>query len=469
MPSRSSGLSTEHRGIPMHGHTNFWAAVRQVLAGRSFLGLPSVGAPSFFRGITMQDIKADPAVPGDWPIGCAPSDELRRMVTAELRRRARCFDYDWPAFVDSGPAWTVAEIVHRRLVSRSAGLAPSEVPYTALVDRSQEVLTHWERHPDQRPSRAGFCAAQSRRALAGRVTQQAASAARAVRVMELVDGGLTNNAEISRRLGLHRSTVMRIRRRVRPAECPAVPARRPAFPAPDIAPHRRWPVVRFMSATGLVLDAEEARWLASIGDCYEAEGRVDELASALRASAAARVDSFGYLARCIVNRGDAWSVSPGLLADVAVWSGPSSLRYALHAIGAGYVARPLPYLRRVLASAVPSGRHAAPPECPVAFAVQLARSSAPNLAVPGADDAVAAEVDEHRSRHVNSYRRRFGRLPWDPPAGEEDSSAEDSCAGLGVSLGGDYLLRTVEQKSDRSSPAFPQGGCNGTSASSGCL
>ena len=56
------------------------------------------------------------------------------------------------------------------------------------------------------------------------------------------------------------------------------------------------------------------------------------------------------------NRGDSWTVTPQLLADVLTWAGQKSCEYALTAIGGGYVRRPLPYLRRTLQCAVSRGK-----------------------------------------------------------------------------------------------------------------
>ena len=98
----------------------------------------------------------------------------------------------------------------------------------------------------------------------------------------------------------------------------------------------------------MALDADDARWLADVGRCYQAEGREHELVYAIRASAGAVRDSWAYLQCCVANRGDAWTVTSQLLADVLTWAGEQSLQYALTAIGGGYVRRPLPYLRRTL-------------------------------------------------------------------------------------------------------------------------
>ena len=370
------------------------------------------------------------------PVSVVPYGELRELVAAQFRRECRDWDFDWDAFIADGPEWGIVEVVHRRAVQqgseRGFGLRPTDIPTDTVLTAVQDVIADWTEHHELRPTYEGFCQEQARRGEKGRETQQALAEQRAAQVLALVASGISNNAEIGRQVGVDRSTVGRIRRKadeVPSAVLQELVAPLP-FPAPEIPSNERWPAVQFMKQTGVVLDADQAHWLADMGRCYEAEGREDDLMAAIRSSAGEGVrDSWAYLQRCVSNRGDAWTVSPQLLADVLSWAGQKSLEYALCAIGGGYVRRPLPYLREVLADAVSSGRRPDGwPERPVAMAVGMARQSAPELVVIDADAAVAGEDTDRRTGHIESFRRRFGRLPWEPdPDVTEDT---DCCIGL---------------------------------------
>ena len=81
---------------------------------------------------------------------------------------------------------------------------------------------------------------------------------REVQVMELVSSGVENNAKIGRRLGIDRSTVMRIRRKKEASSCSSedVAVGAGAFAAPKLAPSERWPAVQFMKSTGVVLERD---------------------------------------------------------------------------------------------------------------------------------------------------------------------------------------------------------------------
>ena len=206
------------------------------------------------------------------------------------------------------------------------------------------------------------------------------------------------------------------------------------------------------------LDADDARWLADMGRCYEAEGRESELLDAIRASAGAVRDPWAYLQSCVANRGDAWTVTPQLLADVLTWSGQKSLEYALTAIGGGYVKRPLPYLRRTLQCAVSGGKRSSRrPERSVAMAVGMARQWAPEMVIVDADEAIAAEDAVKRVGYIESVRRRCGRLPWEPErvgetAAAVSSVALDRCIGLKGSWGDDINSKNLNYKNSESSP-----------------
>ena len=222
----------------------------------------------------------------------------------------------------------------------------------------RDVIAEWTGEPELRPTYEDFCQEQARRGEKGRETQRALAIQREAEVLALVASGISNNAEIGRQLGINRSTVGRIRGKAPVAlpealQVPAVPS---PFPAPEIPRVERWPVNQFMQQTGVMLDADQAYWLADIGRCYEAEGRVDELMHAIRASAGESVrDPWAYLQRCIINRGDAWTVDAQLLGDVLGWAGGDSLRHALTAIEGGYVRRPVAYLKRTLQYVVGDG------------------------------------------------------------------------------------------------------------------
>ena len=395
-----------------------------------------------------------------------PVDVLRELVQAQVRRECRRWDFDWDAFVADGPEWCITEVVHRRAVQqeqerdRGLDLRPTDIPTDSVLSAVRDVIAEWTNQPELRPTYDAFCQEQARRGDKGRETQQTLTLPRNAKILALVAEGVPD-AEIARRVGLHRSQVGRIRK----AAATAFPALQevgeaPSFPAPEIPAVERWPVVQFTKQTGVVLSPDDARWLADVGRCYEAEEREDELMHAIRSSAGPDVhDPWAYLQRCVVNRGDAWTVKPQLMADVLVWAGQQSLQYALVAIGGGYVRRPLPYLQRVLATAVareegPSGR----PERPVAMAVNLARQWVPELVVVDADEAIAVEDAGKRVGYVESFRQRFGRLPWDPePVRETAAELEtpdvpNRCIGLKGVRGDDINSKHLDCRNLESSP-----------------
>ena len=347
--------------------------------------------------------------------------------------------FDWSAFVVSKPEQRIGKAVQRRAVQQGLkrGLDGwcGDIPMMTAVGAVRDVITEWDHKPDLRPAASGFREEQARRGDKGREKQQKLAAKRKEQILALVEEGVSNNAEIGRRLRLGRSSVSRIRLKADNDVCTeqevpvSAQAEQYVFPADDIPPEERWPVVQFTNRTGVALDADEARWLADMGRCYVAEGREADLMDAIKASASARLDPWAYLQRCMSNRGDTWTVQAQLLADALVWAGETKLTYALGAIGAGSVMRPLPYLRQVLAEAAGRGKRAASSHhAPVAAAVGMARRLAGSLIVLDADTALAAEADKEQSRRsdlLQSFQQRWGRLPWEDEATSEDN--RDTC------------------------------------------
>ena len=360
---------------------------------------------------------------------------LINLAKAQIRRECRRLEFDWSAFVVSKTEQRIGKAVQRRAVQQGLkrGLDgwSGDIPMMTAVGAVRDVITKWDNEPDLRPAASGFREEQARRGEKGREKQQKLAARREEQVLALVAEGVSNNAEIGRRLRLGRSSVSRIRLKADNDVWsePEVPASSQAeqymFHTDDIPPEERWPVVQFTNQTGVALDADEAQWLADMGRCYVAEGREADLMDAIKASARARLDPWAYLQRCVSNRGDTWTVQAQLLADALVWAGETKLTYALGAIGAGSVMRPLPYLHRVLAQAANRGKRAdSSHQAPVAAAVGMAQRLAGNLIVLDADTAMAAEAEKDQSRRsdlLQSFQRRWGRLPWEDEATPEDN------------------------------------------------
>ena len=405
----------------------------------------------------------------DTPVSPVPYGELGRLAKAAICRECRPLGYDWSAFLADRPQWRVTEIVHRAALqaARVDGLdyGPADLPTDTVLTAVQSVIEDWTANPKRRPSEAGFLAAtaeyRANRAAAGERGRQARAAKTAERdrlILELAAAGVSD-AEIGRRVGLNRSSVGRIRRKAEatpepePAAIDLPEAEPTPFPAPELPARERWPVNQFRGQTGVALDGAAARWLADWGRCYEADGLESELMAAIRSSAGPEVrEPWAYLQQCIANRGDAWTVSPALLADVAIWGGTRALEYALTSIGGGYVTRPLAYLRAALRQAQARGRrHPNGPHNPVAQAVSLARRWAPALEIVGADAAVAAEAQAYQTRHLDSYRRRFGRLPWEPAEPDPPGDGENCCVGIGA-RGDDCLIPDLDSIAGESSP-----------------
>ena len=425
------------------------------------------GEPRGGRSLSAQ-VAADDVL-DDVCVSAVPYGVLRELVQAQVRRECRRNNFDWDLFVGDRPEWGITEVVHRRAVQqeRDRGLdcRPTDIPTDDVLTAVRDVIAEWTGQPTLRPTEADFHQEQARRGEKGRETQEKNAARRGAEVLALVADGVCNNAEIGRRLGVDRSTVSRIRRKADATLFTALQETEdastvsPSFPAPEIPPAERWPIIQFTNWTGVHLDADDARWLADMGRCYEAEGRESELIDAIRASAGAVRDPWAYLQRCVVNRGDAWTLTPQLLGDVLTWAGQKSLEYALTAIGEGYVKRPLPYLRRTLQCAVSRGkRSSGSPLRSVAMAVRMAKEWAPELVIVDADEAIAAEEAGNRTGYVEPVRRRFGRLPWEREPVRETAVGVDTvgvpnrCIGLKGLGGDDPNYQNLEYKNLESSP-----------------
>ena len=451
--------SSDHRQASVAGSPIVRSLVRDLDDPR--------GEPRGGRSLSAQVAAAD--VLDDVSVSAVPYGVLRELVQAQVRRECRRKNFDWDLFVGDRPEWGITEVVHRRAVQqeRNRGLdcRPTDIPTDDVLSAARDVIADWTRDPTLRPTEADFRQEQARRGVKGRESQEKNAARRGAEVLVLVADGVCNNAEIGRRLGVDRSTVSRIRRKADATSLSAlqetgeaaIPS--PPFPAPEIPPTERWPIVQFTRWTGVHLDSDGARWLADMGRCYEADGLESELIDAIRASAGAVRDPWAYLQRCVANRGDAWTLTPQLLGDVLTWAGQRSLQYALTAIGGGYVKKPLPYLRRTLQCAVSRGkRWSGSPLRSVAMAVRMARQCAPELVIVDADEAIAAEDAGNRTGYVEQVRRRFGRLPWEPEpvretaAGLETSDVPNRCIGLKGLRGDDSNYQDLEYRNLESSP-----------------
>ena len=373
------------------------------------------------------------------PVSVVSYGRLKELAQARVRRVVREMDFDWERFLDGKLEWSLTEVIHRKAMQdatrRGLDVRPTDVPTDTVLKAVRAVLEEMDADPALRPSEAGFRAEQARRGELGREAQSVEVREREAAVMKLVAGGVTKNTEIAEVVGVRPSTVGRIRKRVAEREQSAeqFEALKWVFPAEDVPAGEHWPAVQFVKQTGVYLDEDQARWICDIGRCYNAEGREADLMRQIQMSAGA-ADPWAYLERCVANRGDAWTVTAQLLADVLTWAGKQSLQYALTAIGGGYVSRPLPYLRRTLHCAVSAGqRPAGGPERPVAMALAMCRQWALDMVVVDADEAVAAEDAAARVGHIESYRRRFGRLPW-----EADEVAPDCCNGLNGVRGDEF-------------------------------
>ena len=380
------------------------------------------------------------------PVSVVGYGRLKELARARVRRVAREMGFDWERFLAGEPEWSLTEVVHRKAVQAAAGrgldVRPTDVPTDTVLKAVRAVLEEMDADPALRPSEAGFRAEQMRRGEVGRQSQQVKAEKRKAAVMELVASGVTKDPEIAKRLGIARSTVGRIRKRVAAAARAAeeVDALEWTFPAENVAAQERWPAVQFVKQTGVYLDEGQARSICDLGRCYEAEGRVDDLMHAIRASAGSDVrDPWAYLQRCVRNRGDAWTATPQLVADVLVWAGEESLRYALTVISGGYVQRPRAYLHRTLQYAVASGERAPGcPERPVAMAMAMCRQWAPELVVDGVAVAVDAEAEASRIGYVRT--------------GPEPVASSGCCIGLNGDTGDELDSEIINPRFSNSSP-----------------
>ena len=349
----------------------------------------------------------------DTPVSVVPTAVLRQLAVKKIRRECWEYAFDWDAFVTADRAWRIAEEVRQKAVNQERGkdldIRPSDIPTDTVLAEVQDVITEWTDNPELRPSEAGLSEVQTLRGRQGNDERWGRDAdARALRdsqIVALASQG-EHNAAIARRHGIDRSTVGRILAKANatpPAALPEVLATPPPFPAPELPATERWPVSMFTKYTGIHLEPDSARWLAAWGQAYEADGLEDELADLIRTCAGAKVDPWSYLQTSIANGNDAWTVSAQILGKVLISTGQHSLESALTNIGAGYVARPLPYIRACEAN----GNHPTPrPERPVGMAVALARRWAPQLVITDVATAIAAEEAAQRTG--------YHRLPWEP-------------------------------------------------------
>ena len=148
-------------------------------------------------------------------MSAVPYGELRDLAKAQLRRECRRWDFDWDAYVADGPEWGITEVVHRRAVQRERGrgldLRPTDIPTDTVLSAVRDVIAEWTDQPELRPTYDDFRQEQARRGEKGRETQQALAVSRNAEILSLVAEGFPD-AEIARRVGLHRSQVGRVRR-----------------------------------------------------------------------------------------------------------------------------------------------------------------------------------------------------------------------------------------------------------------
>ena len=129
------------------------------------------------------------------------------MAEAAVRRVCRkAFDFDWDAFMESDPVWELVESVRRKAVrqEQSAGrdVRLGDIPTNTVLHVVTDLLERWDGKPGLRPSLAGFRDEQAKRGEKGRETQQVLAEQRAAQVQALVVSGVSNDAEIGRRLGM---------------------------------------------------------------------------------------------------------------------------------------------------------------------------------------------------------------------------------------------------------------------------
>ena len=92
------------------------------------------------------------------------------------------------------------------------------------------------------------------------------------------------------------------------------------------------------------------------------------------------------------------------------------------------------------------------------MSVGMAREWAPELVIVDADEAIAGEAVEERTGYVDSFRRRFGRLPWETETAPENAADLDAgdadvcCIGLKGLRGDDSNYQNLEYRNLESSP-----------------
>ena len=360
------------------------------------------------------------------------------------------YHFDWDAFLAGHNLDWMAEEIRRRAAGkarrRGVDFLPSDIPLDTVLKTIQETIDLWTKHPEHRPSPEGRDQWIREKGNAGRAVATVRATRHKAIAAPMFAQGMTN-AQVQRELQVSGIKVTRktvgVWRKELDANVPPpaldgmhqAPPEQLPFPAPDIPPTERWPVVQLASQAGILLDAQDAHWLADLGRCYEAEGRADELMRHIRASAHADIDPWQYLLKCIHNRGDSWTIRAQLLADVLAWAGEDALKFAL-----ANAVRLLPYLKRTLATAVADGKR--PTASPhVRAAINIARQCArvPDLVITDVDDAFTAEDDalqRDRAKFVDSYRRRFGRLPWETDDPLPAVTPDPNCY-IGIRVTGD--------------------------------
>ena len=193
------------------------------------------------------------------PTSPAAYGVLRRTAAAQIRRECRKWSFDWDAFVAGEPEWAVADALCRREEwrerERGVGASPSRIPVDVVLSVVREMIQDWTEHRELRPTAEGLSELQARRGAVGLETQQRLALERELRVMALVAVGLCD-AAVADKMGVNRSTVGRIRRKVaaRTAalqEAGHAPVEPVGFPAPEVPVGERWPVVQFTVQTGV--------------------------------------------------------------------------------------------------------------------------------------------------------------------------------------------------------------------------
>lgn len=399
---------------------------------------------------------------------------LRSMATSAFNTLGPEVNFDWDEFKDRWTDTELAELTRQRAAQRYEKVSRAiEIPSADALRAVRWTIADWDVHPEKRFSQEGRDGSAIEGGKKSGKTRDLQKTELAILARRWWDTGEYTQAEIGEKLGNLRTgyggkpvSTRTVRNYLQataggsdssfqPGSAPlatsADPHRKrvgnevsggpaatgaggngletkspPPFPAPEIPRWERWPAAQFRQQTGVDLDASMARRLCDLGRCAEAEGSasVDRLMGVIRDTAdRAKWDPFAYLERAWHNRGDAWTVDAGLLADVVTWCGDKALNYALQRFTSDASIRPLPYLREALREARESGKPLADAwiQRPVAVAVYAAERLAPGLIVTGVTDAIAQERERERTSHVDSYRRRHGCLPWEAESNRQES------------------------------------------------